>query len=129
MNKKVLTCIMKISPLKNNVDNLREFLDSTEKNLKSLEMLNENISQHMFVSIIKSKLCQEDLRQLELMKERHANGQFRLSENNCVNNCAHVNTRKWKKEQFKHLHSKLQVSVNGTKYIFIVGSKIDTIGV
>ncbi|XP_060575739.1 uncharacterized protein LOC132733143 [Ruditapes philippinarum] len=60
--------LMKIPPIDNTHENLRMFLDSIEKHLRSLEVLKEDINQHVFVSMIRSKLPKEVLRQLELMK-------------------------------------------------------------
>jgi len=47
------------------VGNLRIFLNTVEKHLRSLEVIDENINQHVFVSIIRAKLTEEVLRQLE----------------------------------------------------------------
>ena len=49
-----------------NVDSLRVFLDTVERHIRSLEVLEENVNQHVFVSMIRSKLPTEVLRQLEL---------------------------------------------------------------
>lgn len=53
----------------NKIQSLRSFLDVTEKHLRSLEVLEENINQHVFVSMIRSKLPEYVLRQLEFSKE------------------------------------------------------------
>lgn len=50
------------------VENLRKFLDTIEKHLRSLEMLGESVDQKVFVSLIRSKLPEEVLRQLEFNK-------------------------------------------------------------
>lgn len=60
--------LMNIPLVKNNVDSLKTFVDSLEKHLRSLEVLKENVNQHVFVSMIRSKLPQDVLRQLELKK-------------------------------------------------------------
>ncbi|XP_052760015.1 uncharacterized protein LOC128202884 [Mya arenaria] len=59
------------SPL-NKVESLRSFIDTTEKHLRSLEVLGENVNQHVFVSMIRTKLPEEVLRQLEFNKEAKA---------------------------------------------------------
>jgi len=46
------------------VELLRIFLNTVEKHLRSLEVLDANINQHVFVSIIRAKLPKEVLRQL-----------------------------------------------------------------
>ncbi|XP_060601773.1 uncharacterized protein LOC132755010 [Ruditapes philippinarum] len=50
------------------VESLRFFLDKVEKTLRSLEMLKENVNQHVFVSMIRTKLPEDVLRQLEIIK-------------------------------------------------------------
>ena len=52
----------------NKVAALRAFQDTTEKHLRSLEVLGENIDQHVFVSMIRTKLPEDVLRQLEINK-------------------------------------------------------------
>ena len=50
------------------VESLRTFMDLTEKHIRSLEMLGENINQNVFVSMICTKIPKEVLRQLEIKK-------------------------------------------------------------
>ncbi|XP_052764085.1 uncharacterized protein LOC128206006 [Mya arenaria] len=50
------------------VDSLRAYLDTVEKHLRSLEVLHEDIEQHVFVSMIRSKLSGDVLRQIEFKK-------------------------------------------------------------
>jgi hypothetical protein len=51
--------LMNIPLAKNNVDSLTYFVDSFEKYLRSLEVLKENVNQHVLVPMITSKLPQE----------------------------------------------------------------------
>lgn len=53
----------------NTTANLRIFLDAVEKHLRSLEVLNQDVNQNVFISIIKSKLPQDVLVQLELRRQ------------------------------------------------------------
>lgn len=50
------------------VDSLRHLTDSVDKHLRSLEVLGQNISQDVFVSVIKSKLPRNVIRHLEIQK-------------------------------------------------------------
>ncbi|XP_052788604.1 uncharacterized protein LOC128223365 [Mya arenaria] len=59
---------MNIPSASNKVYSLRAFLDATERHLRSLEVLEENINQHVFVSMIRSTLPEDILRQLEFNK-------------------------------------------------------------
>ncbi|XP_052762257.1 uncharacterized protein LOC128204895 [Mya arenaria] len=58
--------LVNLSPATNKVSSLREFLDNIERHLRCLEMLNQNINQDVFVSIVKSKLPEDVLLQIEL---------------------------------------------------------------
>jgi hypothetical protein len=60
--------MINLTPAYNRVESLREFFDQVEKHLRSLEVLNQNINQDVFVSMIRSKLPQEVLLQLEMHK-------------------------------------------------------------
>ena len=60
--------MMTIDPPNNKTESLRRFLDVMEKHLRSLEVMGENINQHMFISMIKSKLPQDVLLQMEVQK-------------------------------------------------------------
>ena len=59
---------MNIQPPTSKVESLRVFLDLIERHLRSLEVMGENINQHVFVSMIKAKLTEDVLRHLELAK-------------------------------------------------------------
>ncbi|XP_053395800.1 uncharacterized protein LOC128555967 [Mercenaria mercenaria] len=48
------------------VESLRIFLDTIERHLHSLEVLKENTNQHVFISMIRSKLPRNVLRNIEL---------------------------------------------------------------
>ncbi|XP_045205909.2 uncharacterized protein LOC123558098 [Mercenaria mercenaria] len=49
-------------------ESLRFFVDKIERHLRSLEVLHENLDQHVFVSMIRSKLPNDVLLQLEMLK-------------------------------------------------------------
>ena len=48
---------------------LRNLLDNMERHIRSLEMLKQNVNQDVFVSMIRAKLPQEVLLELEIMHE------------------------------------------------------------
>ncbi|MCG8044652.1 MAG: DUF1759 domain-containing protein [Candidatus Thiodiazotropha endolucinida] len=50
----------------NKVSSLRYFLDNVERHLRGLEVLHQNVNQDVFVSIIRSKLPEDVLLQLEI---------------------------------------------------------------
>ncbi|XP_060552386.1 uncharacterized protein LOC132713726 [Ruditapes philippinarum] len=60
--------IVNILPPKNTTEGLRFFFDKIERHLRSLEVMNENLDQQVFVSMIRSKLPSEVLLQLEIQK-------------------------------------------------------------
>ncbi|XP_052771144.1 uncharacterized protein LOC128210829 [Mya arenaria] len=60
--------LMSLEPAKNTTESLRYFLDTVERHLRSLEVLKENLDQHVFVSMIRNKLPSEVLLQLEILK-------------------------------------------------------------
>ena len=51
------------------VENLRYFLDTVDKHLRSLEILGQNVNQAAFVSVIKSELPSIVIWQCELQKK------------------------------------------------------------
>jgi len=59
--------LMSLPNANNSVQSLRHFLDHIERHLRSLEVLKQNVDQDIFVSMIRSKLPQEVLLQLELL--------------------------------------------------------------
>ena len=71
-NKKLLIDIKKVLmnlvPARNTTESLRSFMDNTECHLRSLEVLKENLDQHVFVSMIRSKLPSDVLLQQEILK-------------------------------------------------------------
>lgn len=60
--------LMDIRPPRNTNEDLRIFVDKIEKNIRSLEVLNQNGNQDVFVAMIKKKLPPEVLLQLEFLK-------------------------------------------------------------
>ena len=60
--------LMNIAPPANKVPALRSFQNTIEKYLRSLEVLGENVDQHVFTSMIRTKLPEDVLRQLEFNK-------------------------------------------------------------
>ena len=60
--------MLSVHPKTTKVESLQIFVDKIEKTLRSLEMLNKNVNQHVFVSMIRTKLPEDVLRQLELSK-------------------------------------------------------------
>ena len=61
--------LINIPPPKNKTNELRHFLDTIEKHLRSLEVLGQNIEQDVFISMIKSRLPKDILLQMELKKD------------------------------------------------------------
>lgn len=61
--------LINIPPPKNKKSDLRHFLDTVERHLRSLEVLKKKIEQDVFISMIKSKLPKDVLLQLELRKD------------------------------------------------------------
>ena len=60
--------IINLQVASNNTCSLRLLLDRFQRHLRSLEVLKQNINQDVFVSMVKAKLPQEVLLQLEIMK-------------------------------------------------------------
>lgn len=60
--------LVNIHPPSTRVESLRAFIDKIEKHLCSLEKLGESVDQRIFVSVIRSKLPEEVLCQLEFNK-------------------------------------------------------------
>lgn len=60
--------IINLQVASNNTCSLRLLLDRIQRHLRSLEVLKQNINQDVFVSMVKAKLPQEVLLQLEIMK-------------------------------------------------------------
>ena len=63
--------IVNLKPVSDSVESLRYFLDTVEKNLRSLEVLGQDVTQEIFVSLIKSKLPMNVVRHLEIKKGMH----------------------------------------------------------
>ena len=59
--------IINLQAATNNTQSLRLFLDRIQRHLRSLEVLKQDINQDVFVSMVKAKLPQEVLLQLEIM--------------------------------------------------------------
>ena len=60
--------LINLSPASNKTSSLRSLLDQVEKHLRSLEVLKQNVNQDVFVSMIRSKLPEDVLLQLEMLK-------------------------------------------------------------
>lgn len=59
--------VIYLQPANNKTYSLRFFLDKIQRHLRSLEVLEQDINQDVFVSMVKAKLPQEVLLQLEIM--------------------------------------------------------------
>ncbi|MCG8034488.1 MAG: DUF1759 domain-containing protein [Candidatus Thiodiazotropha taylori] len=70
-SQEVIDChyneMINLQTANNNTHSLRLFLDKVQRHLRSLEVLKQNINQDVFVSMIKAKLPQAVLLQLEIM--------------------------------------------------------------
>ncbi|XP_053406660.1 uncharacterized protein LOC128559357 [Mercenaria mercenaria] len=60
--------LIDIFPVRNSVESLRQFMDKTEKHLRCLEVLNQDTNQEVFVSMLRRKLPNDVLLQMEIMK-------------------------------------------------------------
>ena len=60
--------IINLYPASNTTSNLRNLLDQLEIHLRSLEVLKQNVNQDVFVSMIRAKLPEDVLLQLEMLK-------------------------------------------------------------
>ena len=60
--------LIKLTPASNNTKSMRSLYDQMGKNLWSLDALNQDTNQDMFVSIVTSKIPKEILIQLEIQK-------------------------------------------------------------
>ena len=58
--------LINLQPATNKVSSLRYLLDKVERHLRSLEVLGQSVDQDVFVSIIRSKLPEDVLIQLEI---------------------------------------------------------------
>lgn len=58
--------IINIQSASNNVQSLRSFLDTMERHLRSLEVLHQDINQDVFIAMIRAKLPENVLIQLEM---------------------------------------------------------------
>ena len=56
-------------PPKNKTNELRHFLDTIDRHLRSLEVLAQNMEQDVSISMIKSNLPRDVLLQMELRKD------------------------------------------------------------
>ncbi len=61
--------MININPPRDTTESLRSFLDEIERHLRSLEVLKQDVNQDVFVSMVKSKLPQRVLLQLEMQKD------------------------------------------------------------
>ena len=60
--------LLNLFQAKNTTESLRTFLDKIERHFRSLELLQENLDKHVFVSMVHSKLPSDVLLQLEILK-------------------------------------------------------------
>lgn len=60
--------MINLYPATNRTGSLRNLLDQLEKHLRSLEVLKQNVNQDVFVSMIRAKLPEDVLLQLEMLK-------------------------------------------------------------
>ncbi|XP_045216847.2 uncharacterized protein LOC123566631 [Mercenaria mercenaria] len=60
--------MINLKPATENVESLRSLMDCVYKHLRSLEVLDQNTNQDVFVSVIKSKLPSNVIRHLEIQK-------------------------------------------------------------
>ena len=58
--------MISLRPATSNTSSLRALLDNVERHLRSLEVLKQNVNQDVFVSIIRGKLPEDVLLQLEI---------------------------------------------------------------
>ena len=61
--------MINLYPASNTTSSLRNLLDLLEKHLRSLEVLKQNVNQDVFVAMIRAKLPEDVLLQLEMLKE------------------------------------------------------------
>jgi hypothetical protein len=66
--------LINLQPVKNDTRQLRSFLDNVERHLRSLEILGQNTNQDVFVSMVRAKLSEHVLIQLELKKGADKSG-------------------------------------------------------
>lgn len=60
--------MINLRPASEIVDSLRHFIDTTEKHLRGLEVLSQDINKDVFVSVIKSKLPSNVIKHLAIQK-------------------------------------------------------------
>ena len=59
--------MINLSPATNRTSSLRSLLDSMEQHLRCLQVMKQNVNQDIFVSMIRAKLPEEALLQLEIL--------------------------------------------------------------
>ena len=60
--------LLNLFQAKNTTERLHIFLDKIERHFRSLELLQENLDKHVFVSMVHSKLPSDVLLQLKILK-------------------------------------------------------------
>ena len=60
--------LLNLFQTQNTTESIHIFLDKIERHLRSLEVLQENKDQQVFVSMVRSKLPSDILLQLEIVK-------------------------------------------------------------
>ncbi|MCG8033321.1 MAG: DUF1759 domain-containing protein, partial [Candidatus Thiodiazotropha taylori] len=88
--------IINLSPATNKTNSLRSLLDNIERHLRSLEVLKQNTNQDIFVSMIRAKLPEEVLIQLEIShgaKNKWTVEDLRSSLHNYISAREHAETK------------------------------------
>ena len=62
--------MINLYPASNTTSSLRNLLDQLEKHLSSLEVLKQNVNQDVFVAMMRAKLPEDVLLQLEMHQEQ-----------------------------------------------------------
>ncbi|CAC5360796.1 unnamed protein product [Mytilus coruscus] len=69
--------MINLQPATNKTSSLTSFLDKVKKRLRSLDVLKQDVNQDIFVSMVKSKLPEQVLLQLEIQKGATKNGRLK----------------------------------------------------
>lgn len=60
--------LLNLPAVNNTTSNIKMFLDNVERHLRSLEVLKQDVNQDMFVSMVRSRLPEDVMFQLEIAK-------------------------------------------------------------
>ena len=66
--------LINIPPVSSKISSLRPFLDNVQRHLRSLQVLHQNVNQDVFISMIRAKLPEDVLLQLEMMNNQKHSG-------------------------------------------------------